>query len=457
MEDKSYIDLLTQRLTEHRLWLQSKGENGVCITRDSFKPILNLHNEWRKSGKKEGNRLNLELVPHELRNLDQADLSGADLEEANLQEVDLQHANLRNAYLRNANLQHANLLNANLLNANLQHANLREANLQNANLQNANLQDANLQEADLQNAILQNAKLQNADLQNANLQHAKLRNADLQNADLQLTSFAKSNLNNVDFKGCLIKDCDFQESDLSGANFVGVKLEGEKNIFFGAKAGKIKALPNLIQILGELGADLTTGLGEKEVVQKLAEIKETKKIGEAKDLILEGINELQSSITHIDKALSSNEGLSTMLTIYGISSFIISVCYVIVIGCFLNVEIIKLGIDHAYGLAVPIFMFLLIGSALLRHDAKNRAQFLTLTQEKNKLQKAAGLMQAAYAFAKEKRIRLGEENKKPKDDLVDITFRTITKSMLTDVKLLDDPEESSTLFQDLLNKIPNPK
>ena len=80
-------------LQEHKLWLETNGENGV-----------------------------------------RANLRGANLEDANLRGANLEDANLEGANLRGANLEGANLRGANLRGANLRGANLEDANLEDANL-----------------------------------------------------------------------------------------------------------------------------------------------------------------------------------------------------------------------------------------------------------------------------------------------------------------------------------
>jgi uncharacterized protein YjbI with pentapeptide repeats len=100
-------------------------------------------------------------IPHYLKKVVKADLSGADLSGANLYGADLSRADL----------SRARLLNTNLWNANLSGANLSEADLYSASLFTANLSEANLAKANLTNANLYGAKLFNTVLSDANLYH----------------------------------------------------------------------------------------------------------------------------------------------------------------------------------------------------------------------------------------------------------------------------------------------
>ncbi|EKN6008158.1 pentapeptide repeat-containing protein [Yersinia enterocolitica] len=99
---------LNKILAEHKIWVESYGENGS-----------------------------------------RANLRGANLCGANLRDADLRGANLRDADLRGANLRDADLCDANLCDADLRDADLRGANLCDADLCDANLCDADLRGANL--------------------------------------------------------------------------------------------------------------------------------------------------------------------------------------------------------------------------------------------------------------------------------------------------------------------
>ena len=101
-------------LASHKLWIETKGKQGVC-----------------------------------------ADLTGADLIRANLIGANLIRATLYGANLTAANLKDASLWGADLRGANLIGANLRDADLGCANLRGADLKDADLKNADLIGTILE--------------------------------------------------------------------------------------------------------------------------------------------------------------------------------------------------------------------------------------------------------------------------------------------------------------
>ncbi|MGE4664960.1 pentapeptide repeat-containing protein [Yersinia enterocolitica] len=104
---------LNKILAEHKIWVESYGENGSRA------------------------------------NLSDANLRGADLRGANLRGANLSCADLRGANLSDANLRGANLSCADLRGANLSCADLRGANLRGANLSCADLSCADLRGADL--------------------------------------------------------------------------------------------------------------------------------------------------------------------------------------------------------------------------------------------------------------------------------------------------------------------
>jgi hypothetical protein len=122
---------LNQVLEQHKLWIETKGKEGVCA----------------------------DLTGADLTG---ADLTGADLTGANLNGANLNGANLQGADLRAANLRGANLHGADFWGANLHGANLKNADLRGANLKDANLKDANLWGANLTGAYLFRAILTDA-------------------------------------------------------------------------------------------------------------------------------------------------------------------------------------------------------------------------------------------------------------------------------------------------------
>ena len=83
------------------------------VSKKELQKVLERHQTWVESGRKEGERANLK--------------------EANLQWTFLENANLKEAILAKANLQKANLEHANLQKAKIWKANLRGASLKKTN------------------------------------------------------------------------------------------------------------------------------------------------------------------------------------------------------------------------------------------------------------------------------------------------------------------------------------
>ena len=107
---------LNHILEQHKLWVETKGKQGVCV-----------------------------------------DLRGAILKNADLNCAELNGANLTDANLYYANLYYANLPDANLTGADLRYANLTGAELNGAELNGAELNGADLRGADLRGANLRGA------------------------------------------------------------------------------------------------------------------------------------------------------------------------------------------------------------------------------------------------------------------------------------------------------------
>jgi len=136
---------------------------------NEIKKILNEHELWLTSDKKEGKRADLQGAKLRGANLQEANLGKANLVQADLRQADLQGGYFRGADFRGANLQEANLIKADLRgteskNINLQGANLYRANLRGANLEEANLREVNFEEANLRETYLDKAILEKANL-----------------------------------------------------------------------------------------------------------------------------------------------------------------------------------------------------------------------------------------------------------------------------------------------------
>lgn len=173
------------------------------IGEEELKRILEEHQRWIDSGRKEGKR---------------ADLSGADLSKADLNQAELSEANLSGADLTGANLTEANLAGANLSTANLSWALLIEADLIEANLCGANLSYAHLSGADLSRADLSKANLEMADLNWAQLSGANLNGARLIHVYMQNATLKGVDLREADLRWGWLERADLSDVDLRGAN-----------------------------------------------------------------------------------------------------------------------------------------------------------------------------------------------------------------------------------------------
>lgn len=102
------------------------------ISKEELQHILEQHKLWVESNGEQGQRANLQKV---------------DFQNANFQEAFLQSANLQGANFQDANLQHADLWGTDLQDTDFRRANLRATNLAKAKLQGTNLQGVNLKKA----------------------------------------------------------------------------------------------------------------------------------------------------------------------------------------------------------------------------------------------------------------------------------------------------------------------
>ena len=116
------------------------------MTQEQLNKILQQHKLWLDTKGEEGKRANLMGADLRYTNLRNANLIGADLRFANLRGANLVHADLRDANLEVADLEGVDLTGVDLSGADLRGADLRGTNLTGANLEGTNLTDADLED-----------------------------------------------------------------------------------------------------------------------------------------------------------------------------------------------------------------------------------------------------------------------------------------------------------------------
>ena len=204
--------------SQKKTW-KGKLRDGTEITEKELRTILERHQKWLNSERKEGERADLS----------EANLSSANLLEANLSDANLLGANFNNAHLYGANLSKANLWQVSLSEANLSTADLSNARLLYANLSNAELKGTNLSDAELVGSILSNANLfeanlNKADLYTADLSNANLFKANLSNAGLQRSNLSNANLSEANMSEAGLNNAILNRADLSKANLSGARM-----------------------------------------------------------------------------------------------------------------------------------------------------------------------------------------------------------------------------------------
>ena len=187
---------LTQRITDHALWLESNEREGKRL---------------------EFVGANLEYGMFFEADLAYADLRGAHLFNANLRECNLTGANLAGARLEGASMVNVILIDADLTAAILDKAVLPGALFERAKLERASLRNTNLLSADFSRAALIGADFTDAnlaggvalgaDLTRANLSQAKLMMVDLTNARLTQACFDGAVVIGTVFEGAESERC----------------------------------------------------------------------------------------------------------------------------------------------------------------------------------------------------------------------------------------------------------
>jgi uncharacterized protein YjbI with pentapeptide repeats len=160
----------------------------------SLKAILDRHRLWLESRHENGERAVLRGRDFSRQELTDADLTGADLTEANFEQADLRGARLVQAAMSGAVLRGARLGRAQLSGADLGDAILANASLPNATLDFCDLTGADLEAADAPGAKWRGALLTGARLNRANLYHGDLSDTILDGAKLLGTDLRSANL-----------------------------------------------------------------------------------------------------------------------------------------------------------------------------------------------------------------------------------------------------------------------
>ncbi len=255
-----------KQVQEHSAW-KGNFSDGAPITKEDLSGIIQAHEKWIRTYKKEGQQANLsyaDLSGADLAganfkdayltsaNLTASNLSGANLQQANLQRAKLSGANLSRANLRYSNLQNTDLIRADLTKADLRNANLSEANLKQAKLHGAKLSEVHLCSADLSGISLAGAKLIGAKLPNADIRRVNLRGADLSSADLSGANLSGANLTDANLKGANLRDANLSSADLTRANLNSALVErvdlSEADLSFVVFEPKLRSIPNIQSI-----------------------------------------------------------------------------------------------------------------------------------------------------------------------------------------------------------------
>lgn len=189
-------------------WVDNSGQNK---TGEELHDILNQHETWLKTAKREGR---------------QADLSGAKLKGADLRSVSLSEANLTNSDLSYADLTRATLNGTVLRGTNWQCTRLDETYFQRADLENVDFSRAIISSKTIFDAAkLAGASLKGHDLHDIHFNGASLRGADLTGSDLTNAQLNGADLSNAKLKNSLLINAHLNAANLEGADLSGAAYE----------------------------------------------------------------------------------------------------------------------------------------------------------------------------------------------------------------------------------------
>ena len=400
--------------------------------------IIEAHELWLSSDKKQGKRAELQKTELQSGSLKIANLQVAESRKAEARKAKLWRANLQTINLQEADLEGANLQKAQLWGANLRKAYLRKADLRGADLRETDLQDTDLREADLREADLREAYLLGANLQAAKLEGAKYSLEQLQQAsNVPLKYLPDVNQTSKDFYQ--------HRADEAQSKVTALELEKRE----------LEAKLEAAEQDGEQSASLKQSLEAAEV--ELDQVRSQLEQNKQKQAI---VDELAGAIEPILEAVKSDKDTveaykrqSQRLLISGLLCFGLAVAFIFgkaALAWQLPPSTPTISVAQLLLQIAPGFVFAILGSALLRHDWKIRQLTLKLIDQNNSVDIAMGMLKTALRLS-----NIGEREKIEEiPDLVKESFAEARRALLYrnrgDASALDD---TSSKDADLLQQI----
>lgn len=182
---------MEEKLRQHKLWLETKGEEGA---RASFSNLAGM-------------------------DLKGMDLRGCDFYEADLRLTDFTGCDLRNARFEKANLEGAVLRRTNLENATFNLARLDYVNMSNADLKKTDFNCvtfvmANLSEVSAVRCNFKGSRFIGANITNSIIKDSVLEGVDFTGADISETRFESCRMLFSVFNNTRVEQTEFIDSDL---------------------------------------------------------------------------------------------------------------------------------------------------------------------------------------------------------------------------------------------------
>lgn len=492
MNKQEYEKNLHEVVSSHISWLRSGYDFGTQMTTEALKPFLDLHKKWLEADI-EGRRLDLTIIPPDDRWLSEADFSGANLTEANLEHCNFSEANFTGAVLDNANLDNCDFIGANLEGLKIVGEELTSVDFSEAMLDNSIFQVAKLSKCNFKQATIRNADFSMTDLTDCEFANTDLRNADFSGADLTDVGFRHADMREADLKDVKLNEVYFQNADLGGAKLtteqralaysqganLGRLSSEEREELSNWQAAEEKKEQERLEAERLEQERLEAERLERERLEKEKKEKEKKenekreaerleaerleqkrleaerKVEERLEALrleqvrlaeerkvfgphtLQAIEALEKSIRQTDEALTDNKDSSVNF------SFLAGGCYGLAVfaAVIVAITIKDPKFPDAYGYYMPVIMFLLIGSAFLRHDSKLRDHALTLSKQKFEIEKATGLLTASRHLAQQEIL---DDDGGKQGRLVKETFAVLTASLMQN----GQPDQPATVSSD---------
>jgi uncharacterized protein YjbI with pentapeptide repeats len=338
-QDGSTIDGVKALIEEHRLWVESNGEQGRrAIFRD-----LNLNGYDFSNQRLSGATFRGQDLTH-------ANFTGAELVEADFSDCQLQGANFSNSLLHRSNLTQSKA---------------HKTSFKAAQLVEADLSRMSAEESDFSNAQLTDAVLRDAQFLQCSFTQTNAERANFRGSDLSQSKFTESSLSEANLRDTQLHYARIENTVLQGAHFQNAQMEGvDLNKADFSQAAEVPEEVHA-RYMQEQRSQLQEQEKKFDDIRNELEKRERKLIAEREELQRELIKSKQQktdeTITNIGDTTNAIQKSTKLFLMLGIAWFVICfLLFIVLQNVFSQLDTNQLSIGELLLMAV-----LLIGPTVL--------------------------------------------------------------------------------------------